>query len=76
MLFAQLLYTQFYTDKEYVRGDKFWEDAKFAELLAQINYHAAPDQDMITDGELCFQICAFFKQQMIIFSNRISDRIV
>ncbi|XP_072037755.1 uncharacterized protein [Amphiura filiformis] len=49
MLFAQLLYIQLYNDKEYVRGDKFWEDAKFAELLAQVNYHAAPDQEMITD---------------------------
>ncbi|XP_022105650.1 uncharacterized protein LOC110987312 isoform X2 [Acanthaster planci] len=49
MLFAQLLYIQFFTDKEYVRGDKFWEDAKFAELLGQISYHVAPDEEMITD---------------------------
>ncbi|XP_033634703.1 uncharacterized protein LOC117295983 [Asterias rubens] len=49
MLFAQLLYIQLYNDKEYIRGDKFWEDAKFAELLGQISYHAAPDEDMITD---------------------------
>ena len=50
MLFAQLLYIQFYTGHEYVVGEKFWEDPKFAELLAQINYHAAPDPEMITDG--------------------------
>ncbi|XP_071798990.1 uncharacterized protein [Asterias amurensis] len=49
MLFAQLLYIQLYNDKEYIRGDKLWEDAKFAELLGQISYHAAPDEDMITD---------------------------
>ncbi|XP_038072189.1 uncharacterized protein LOC119740824 [Patiria miniata] len=49
MLFAQLLYIQFFTDKEYVRGEKFWEDAKFAELLGQISYHVAPDEEMITD---------------------------
>ena len=51
MLFAQLLYIQFYNDQEYVRGEKFWDDAKFAELLAQVNYHAVPDADMITDGK-------------------------
>ena len=50
MLFAQLLYIQFYTGQEYVAGDKFWEDAKFAELLSQINYYTVPDPDMITDG--------------------------
>ena len=55
MLFAQLLYIQFFTYKEYVRGERFWEDAKFAELLAQINYHVAPDQDMITDGMFWFK---------------------
>ena len=51
MLFAQLLYIQLYNDKEYIRGDKFWGDAKFAELLGQISYHAAPDEDMISDGK-------------------------
>ena len=50
MLFAQLLYIQFYTGQEYVVGDKFWEDAKFAELLSQINYYTVPDPDMVTDG--------------------------
>ena len=50
MLFAQLLYIQFYNDKEYVRGEKFWEDAKFSELLGQISYHANPDESMISDG--------------------------
>ncbi|XP_071964883.1 uncharacterized protein [Antedon mediterranea] len=49
MLFAQLLYIQFFTDKDYVRGDKFWVDAKFAELLAQVSYYASPDPDKITD---------------------------
>ncbi|XP_071965602.1 uncharacterized protein [Antedon mediterranea] len=49
MLFAQLLYIQFFTDKDYVRGDKFWVDAKFAELLAQVSYYAAPDPEQITD---------------------------
>eukprot|EP00057_Strongylocentrotus_purpuratus_P010571 XP_011665045.1 PREDICTED: uncharacterized protein LOC105438652 [Strongylocentrotus purpuratus] len=49
MLFAQLLYIQFYNDKEYVRGEKFWEDAKFSELLGQISYHANPDESMISD---------------------------
>ncbi|XP_071965604.1 uncharacterized protein [Antedon mediterranea] len=49
MLFAQLLYIQFFTDKHYVRGDKFWVDTKFAELLAQVSYYAAPDPEKITD---------------------------
>ncbi|XP_054770128.2 uncharacterized protein LOC129277962 [Lytechinus pictus] len=49
MLFAQLLYIQFYNNKEYVRGEKFWEDAKFSELLGQISYHANPDESMISD---------------------------
>ncbi|XP_030853140.1 uncharacterized protein LOC100894022 [Strongylocentrotus purpuratus] len=49
MLFAQLLFIQFYNDKEYVRGEKFWEDAKFSELLGQISYHANPDESMISD---------------------------
>nr|XP_054769399.1 LOW QUALITY PROTEIN: uncharacterized protein LOC129277217 [Lytechinus pictus] len=49
MLFAQLLYIQFYNNKEYVRGEKFWEDAKFSELLGQISYHANPDESMVAD---------------------------
>ncbi|XP_071965603.1 uncharacterized protein [Antedon mediterranea] len=49
MLFAQLLYIQFFTDKHNVRGDKFWVDTKFCELLAQVSYYAAPDLDKITD---------------------------
>ena len=50
MLFAQLLYIQFFNDKEYVRGDKFWEDVKFSELLGQISYDATPDKSMVSDG--------------------------
>ena len=50
MLFAQLLYIQFFNEKEYVRGEKFWEDAKFSELLGQISYHATPDESMVSDG--------------------------
>ncbi|XP_030833626.1 uncharacterized protein LOC100888215 [Strongylocentrotus purpuratus] len=49
MLFAQLLYIQFFNEKEYVRGEKFWEDAKFSELLGQISYHATPDESMVSD---------------------------
>nr|XP_054756668.1 uncharacterized protein LOC129262561 [Lytechinus pictus] len=49
MLFAQLLYIQFYNDKEYVRGEKFWEDPKFSELLGQISYHANPEESMISE---------------------------
>ncbi|XP_072163796.1 uncharacterized protein [Diadema setosum] len=49
MLFAQLLYIQFYNEKEYVRGEKFWDDAKFLELLGQISYHVNPDESMVTD---------------------------
>nr|XP_054759991.1 uncharacterized protein LOC129266170 [Lytechinus pictus] len=49
MLFAQLLYIQFFNDKEYVRGEKFWDDAKFSELLGQISYHATPDESMVSD---------------------------
>ncbi|XP_071489113.1 uncharacterized protein [Diadema antillarum] len=49
MLFSQLLYIQFYNEKEYVRGDKFWDDAKFSELLGQISYHANPDESMVTE---------------------------
>ncbi|XP_072166721.1 uncharacterized protein [Diadema setosum] len=49
MLFAQLLYIQFYNEKEYVRGEKFWDDAKFSELLGQISYHANPDESMVTE---------------------------
>ncbi len=68
MLFAQLLYIQFYNDQEYVRGEKFWDDAKFAELLAQVNYHAVPDADMITDGKEVFVTvrcdCTFIKYKI------------
>ncbi|XP_071509004.1 uncharacterized protein [Diadema antillarum] len=49
MLFAQLLYIQFYNEKEYVRGEKFWDDSKFLELLGQISYHVNPDESMVTD---------------------------
>ncbi|XP_071510056.1 uncharacterized protein [Diadema antillarum] len=49
MLFAQLLYIQFYNEKEYVRGEKFWDDAKFLELLGQISYHVNPDESVVTD---------------------------
>ncbi|XP_033108907.1 uncharacterized protein LOC117110328 isoform X2 [Anneissia japonica] len=49
MLFAQLLYIQFFTKEEYVRGEKFWPDSKFSELLGQVSYYAAPDPTKITD---------------------------
>ncbi|XP_072164377.1 uncharacterized protein [Diadema setosum] len=49
MFFAQLLHIQFYNEKEYVRGEKFWDDSKFFELLGQISYHANPDESMVTD---------------------------
>ncbi|XP_071489580.1 uncharacterized protein [Diadema antillarum] len=49
MLFSQLLYIQFYNEKEYVRGEKFWDDAKFSELLGQISYHVNPDETMVTE---------------------------
>ncbi|XP_071509003.1 uncharacterized protein [Diadema antillarum] len=49
MIFAQLLYIQFYNEKEYVRGEKFWDDSKFFELLGQISYHVNPVESMVTD---------------------------
>ncbi|XP_030834833.1 uncharacterized protein LOC100890789 [Strongylocentrotus purpuratus] len=48
MLIGELLYIRFFNKKEYVRGEKFWEDAKFSELLGQISYHA---ESMVTDEQ-------------------------
>ncbi|XP_071845673.1 uncharacterized protein [Apostichopus japonicus] len=49
MLFAQLLYIQFFSEGEYVRGKKFWPDDRFHELLGQIGYYATPDPEMVTE---------------------------
>uniref|UniRef100_A0ABM0GZL4 Uncharacterized protein LOC100370439 n=1 Tax=Saccoglossus kowalevskii TaxID=10224 RepID=A0ABM0GZL4_SACKO len=49
VLFSQLLYIKFCPEKEYRKGEKFWSDSTFAELLGQINYHAAPDPEKISD---------------------------
>lgn len=48
MLFAQLLYIQFFSEGEYVRGEKFWPDDRFYELLGQIGYYASPDTEIIS----------------------------
>ncbi|KAJ8028862.1 hypothetical protein HOLleu_28108 [Holothuria leucospilota] len=56
MLFAQLLYIQFFSEGEYVRGEKFWPDDKFCELLGQINYQAAPDPNITTEVEVLFRV--------------------
>ncbi|PIK54432.1 hypothetical protein BSL78_08645 [Apostichopus japonicus] len=47
MLFAQLLYIQFFSEGEYVRGKKFWPDDRFHELLGQIGYYATPNTQLL-----------------------------
>ncbi|XP_070570163.1 uncharacterized protein [Ptychodera flava] len=49
VLFSQLLYINFRPENDYVEGDKFWQDSTFAELLGQINYHAAPNPEKISE---------------------------
>ncbi|XP_077997674.1 uncharacterized protein LOC144450813 [Glandiceps talaboti] len=50
VLFSQLLYINFCPKKGYKKGQKFWEDVTFTELLGQIYYHAAPDPNKMTDA--------------------------
>ncbi|XP_070570166.1 uncharacterized protein [Ptychodera flava] len=49
VLFSQLLYINFRPENDYIEGDKFWQDSTFAELLGQINYHAAPNPEKISE---------------------------
>lgn len=50
VLFAELAYIRFFNKKEYVRGEQFWDDVNFLELLSQISNNATPDESLISDG--------------------------
>jgi len=53
-IFSEYIYVRFFQRPAEQTNDdeRFWPSASFQELLMQLRYHIAPDQSLITDGEL------------------------
>ena len=54
-IFSEYIYVRFFQrPNEQTTNDdeRFWPSASFQELLMQLRYHIAPDQSLITDGQM------------------------